>query len=151
MTLTNHSRSLKVAFVFTMVFIIVHMLPFKEKSWPLITSMVLLVPSENPGHLFRRAGERIVGTCIGACFGIAALQLELHMGFDAMLPVCFVGAAIGGWFSRSRFPYASLIICVTMAVVVNAAPGDFHTALHRTMGIIIGAILSAILGTIIRI
>lgn len=137
--------------IFIIVFVIVHMMGFKEKSWPLITSMVLSIPANDHRHLLNRAFERICGTLTGAAIGIMALQIEKWISFPAMLPLCFVGAAFAGYGSRSKLPYAAVIVAVTMAVVVNAPAGDLHVAMARVMGIGIGIVITSIVGWLLRI
>ncbi|EKK5568050.1 FUSC family protein [Enterobacter hormaechei] len=152
MTNMNHSRALKVGTVFTLVFLVVHAIGFKERSWPLITAMVLLIPANDHRHLLNRAFQRICGTLVGAAIGILALQLEKLWSFPAMLPLCFIGAALASYgYRNQRVAYAAVIVAVTMAVIVNAPAGDLHVAMARVMGISIGIVLTSVLGWFLRV
>lgn len=151
MTNSNESRAVKVGITFVVIFCIVHALGMEQASWPLITGMVLMIPAQNHVHLMKRAAERIAGTLCGALVGILALHIEKTWGFYAMLPFGAIGAGLGGYFARSRFPYAATIFCVTMAVVFNAPAGDIHRALERVVGVLLGVVLSTAMGILLRI
>ncbi|ECZ0806963.1 hypothetical protein F7430_22740 [Salmonella enterica] len=151
MTNSNESRAFKVAITFIVIFCVVHALHMEQASWPLITGMVLMIPATDHRHLLRRAGERVLGTVCGAALGILALHIEKTYGFYAMLPIAALGAGIGGYYARSRFPYAAIIFCVTMAVVFNAPAGDLHRAFERVFGVLLGVVLSSIMGILLRI
>lgn len=134
----HSERAVKMAIAFVVTFSVVHFLGFQERSWPLITLCVLMMPSDNRKHVYNRACQRLIGTLIGAGFGVAALFIE-KTSFLAMLPLAAVVVGIGAYYARSKFSYAATVTAITMAVVMNAAPGDIHTALARLMGISIGA------------
>ncbi|EDY2030097.1 hypothetical protein GTB64_004539 [Salmonella enterica] len=151
MTLQNQYRALKIGACFVVVFVAVHLMGFQERSWPLITAMVLMIPAQDHHHLFRRAGERCAGTLLGALIGVVALQVEKDLSFSAMLPLCFLGAVFAAYYSRSKYPYAAVIVAVTMAVVVNAPAGDLHIAMLRVAGVLIGIVISSAMGWALRL
>lgn len=140
-------HALRIALAFVCTFMVVHLLGIHERSWPLITVVVVLVPTQNRKGLLYRAAQRIAGTLIGAAIGLLALWVETFSQ-PAMIVLCAFGASLCGYFYHSRHPYAALILGVTMAVVVNAPAGDIHTALMRIMGVLLGCLLATFFGSV---
>jgi len=146
----HQQRAVKFAFAYLITFAFVHFSGFTARSWPLITLTVLMVPADARHHVYKRSFNRIGGTLIGAMIGIVALQLEYYVSFYAMLPLVAVGAALAAGFARhERFSYASIVIAITMAVVINAPAGDFHTAIMRISGIVFGAVMATIFSVLL--
>ena len=140
-------HALRIALAFVCTFMVVHMLGIHERSWPLITVVVVLVPTQDRKGLFYRAAQRIAGTFLGAAIGLLALWVETFSQ-PAMIVLCAFGASLCGYFYHSRHPYAALIMGVTMAVVVNAPAGDIHTALMRILGVLLGCLLATFFGSV---
>jgi len=145
---SQEAKAIKIAFAFTITFIMVHFSGFNERSWPLITLIVLIVPAQNRKHIFFRIGERVLATLTGSAIGVIALFLE-KIDFLLMVPVVAFGAFVYGYFAKSKLPYASIIVGVTLAVIINAPAGDIHIALMRIAGICLGAISAAIFSVLL--
>ncbi|EAA8200105.1 FUSC family protein [Salmonella enterica] len=145
---SQEAKAIKIAIAFTITFIMVHFSGFNERSWPLITLIVLIVPAQNRKHIFFRIGERVLGTLTGSAIGVIALFLE-KIDFLLMVPVVAFGAFVCGYFAKSKLPYASIIVGVTLAVIINAPAGDIHIALMRIAGICLGAISAAIFSVLL--
>ncbi|ENB2448785.1 FUSC family protein [Salmonella enterica] len=108
----------------------------------------MIVPAQNRKHIFFRIGERVLGTLTGSAIGVIALFLE-KIDFLLMVPVVAFGAFVCGYFAKSKLPYASIIVGVTLAVIINAPAGDIHIALMRIAGICLGAISAAIFSVLL--
>lgn len=136
-------HAFRIALAFVVTFLIVEALGIHERSWPLITLCVTLVPSSSAKDTLFKAAQRVCGTLCGAAIGLLALWAETFSQ-----PLMFIIAAIGagccGYFYHGKYPYAALILGVTMAVVCNAPAGTYHVALMRILGVLIGCVISSI-------
>lgn len=65
-----------------------------------------------------------------------------------MMVFMAIAAGCAGYAYHGRYPYAAMIVGVTMAVVVNAPAGDTHVAMMRVLGVCIGSIIATIFGVL---
>ncbi|CAD5360587.1 membrane protein [Enterobacter hormaechei] len=140
-------HGVRVSISFVVTFLLIRLLKLPDHSWPLITIIVVMGPVSYMGNVLPRAIERIAGTLTGAVFGIIALHLEIY-SLTLMLLWCGIAAFICGYLALSKYPYAALLIGVTLAVVGSAPAGDIQTALWRSTNIIIGCFLAIVFTSI---
>ncbi|TKI05169.1 FUSC family protein [Martelella alba] len=141
------THGLRIGLAFVLTFLIIRFLDIPERTWPLITLVVVMGPISFWGNVVQRAMQRIAGTIFGAASGLIALRLELF-SLPIMLAWCGAVMFVCGYLTLGKRPYMALLIGITLAVVCGAGPGDMQTALWRSGDVIIGSLLALMFASI---
>ncbi|MDV5168563.1 FUSC family protein [Photobacterium rosenbergii] len=134
-----HGIRVSLAFIVTMLGINYFQLP--EGSWILTTIVVIMGSISYLGNVQVKAINRLIGTALGAFFGVIALLIS-HWSLSLMYIWCAVAMFICGYFALGKRAYAGLVIGITLSVVIGVAEQNLSLALLRVQDVAAGCILA---------
>ncbi|GAM55479.1 putative inner membrane protein [Vibrio ishigakensis] len=94
-----HGFRVAIAFVITMLFTGYFEIP--ERTWILITLVVVIGPISYLGNVLPRAWHRVLGTLIGAASGVLAIVLSQY-SLTAMYAWCAVVIFASAYYSLGK-------------------------------------------------
>jgi uncharacterized membrane protein (TIGR01666 family) len=129
-------HALRVAIVMLLGFIISKVLPFSHSYWILLTILVISKPGFSLTK--QRNYERILGTIVGACIGLATLQFveDKNILFSILL-VCMV---LSYSFQRKNYVVSVLFMTPYVLILFNfLGMGSVSVASERIIDTLIGS------------
>jgi uncharacterized membrane protein (TIGR01666 family) len=129
-------HALRVAIVMLLGFIISKVLPFSHSYWILLTILVISKPGFSLTK--QRNYERILGTIVGACIGLATLQFveDKNILFSVLL-VCMV---LSYSFQRKNYVVSVLFMTPYVLILFNfLGMGSVSVASERIIDTLIGS------------
>jgi uncharacterized membrane protein YccC len=134
-------HAFRVALAFLTSLHLVTLFDIPHGAWMLITVLVVIGSLPHLGSVFRKAGQRIVGTLIGGVAGILAIVLHRYsVSLSYGWMVLFAG--LSSYFALGRADYIALLSGITMAVVAGYGDNDMNGALWRSANVLAGALIA---------
>ncbi|WP_261834626.1 FUSC family protein [Vibrio ishigakensis] len=136
-----HGFRVAIAFVITMLFTGYFEIP--ERTWILITLVVVIGPISYLGNVLPRAWHRVLGTLIGAASGVLAIVLSQY-SLTAMYAWCAVVIFASAYYSLGKRPYVGILIGITLAVTIGGGDSDVSVALWRGFDVSVGCVIAVL-------
>jgi uncharacterized membrane protein YccC len=114
--------------------------PVPYFAWTSVTIVIIMLTLPQVGGALEKSIERIIGTIIGACYGIAILLLTSNPWVIALLAM--LGIAFTAYRATSKMGYAYLVAGFTLIMVLDGGSQSFEEALWRTGTILLGCIIA---------
>jgi uncharacterized membrane protein YccC len=134
---------------------VTQVLRLERPSWAVVTVLVMM-NSQYVGSIALKAILRVVGTIVGALLGVWLVGDYTSEPAIFLTVLFFVIACSGykfGQFPASQAPYAYFLVGVTVLSVATsgvAAPDQvWQTGLNRTLEILVGAVCSLVVTTLV--
>jgi uncharacterized membrane protein YccC len=114
--------------------------PVPYFAWTSVTIVIIMLTLPQVGGAVEKSIERIIGTILGACYGIAILLLTSNPWLIALLAM--FGIAVTAYRATSKMGYAYLVAGFTLIMVLDGGSQSFEEALWRTGTILLGCIIA---------
>ncbi|MDO5638302.1 MAG: FUSC family protein [Neisseria sp.] len=111
-------------------------------EWIAITVFVVLGMLQFQGAIYSKAVERLWGTLVGLCVGLALLWLNQHYFHDGWLfYLCLMLlSAAAGWNALGKSGYMAMLAGLTMCMLLGEEGSDWlGGSMMRALNVIIGA------------
>ena len=111
-------------------------------EWIAITVFVVLGMLQFQGAIYSKAVERLLGTLIGLCVGLALLWLNqhyFHNGWLFYLCLMLLSAA-AGWSALGKSGYMAMLAGLTICMLLGEEGSDWlGGSMMRALNVVIGA------------
>ncbi|WP_261816572.1 FUSC family protein [Vibrio gallicus] len=134
-------HSVRVALAFMLTMLLTGYFDVPERTWILITLVVVIVPMSYLGNVLPRAWHRVLGTIIGAGSGVLAIAISQY-SFIATLIWCGAVIYISAYYSQGKRPYVCILVCITLSVTAGGGDSDVSVALWRAFDVSIGCAIA---------
>ncbi len=114
--------------------------PVPYFTWTSVTIVIIMLTLPQVGGALEKSIQRIIGTAIGACYGIAILLLTSNPWLIALLAM--LGLAATAYRATSKMGYAYLVAGFTLIMVLDGGRLSFEEALWRTGTIMLGCVIA---------
>lgn len=109
-------------------------------AWTSVTIVIIMLTLPQVGGALEKSIERIIGTLIGACYGIVILLITANPWLIALLVMS--GIAFTAYRATMKMGYAYLVAGFTLIMVIDGGSQSFEEALWRTGTILLGCFLA---------
>lgn len=114
--------------------------PVPYFAWTSVTIVIIMLTLPQVGGALEKSIERIIGTIIGACYGILILLITNNPLTIALLVM--LGIAATAYRATSKMGYAYLVAGFTLIMVIDGGQHSFDEALWRTGTILLGCFIA---------
>jgi uncharacterized membrane protein YccC len=137
-------RGLVVALAGALTLVVARLLDVAEEYWAVISAII--VADALIGASLAAAGNRLLGTAIGAVFGVATLLLFGSGALSVALAVGLTFFACG----LARLNASQRLACATAAIVVLLpSTTTWETGLNRFIDVVVGVGVAVIVSTVV--
>ncbi|SAK49634.1 membrane protein [Caballeronia hypogeia] len=111
--------------------------------WATVSVLVVVGGLQHYGNIRKKAGERAIGTMLGAGFGLVLILAQTLTGslmvFFVLMCVIAGGCA---YYAIGKAGYVALLTGITMVIVSGHGDLPFTTGLWRTANVMIGVVIA---------
>jgi uncharacterized membrane protein YccC len=111
--------------------------------WASVSFLVVIGGLQHHGNIRKKAGERAIGTIIGAGCGLSLIIVQSIFGSLALFFVLM--SAITGacaYYAIGKAGYVALLTAITMVIVSGHGDLPFDVGLWRTANVMIGIVIA---------
>lgn len=111
--------------------------------WASVTLLVVIGGLQHQGFIRKKAGERALGTLLGALIGLTLIVVQAVSGSLATTYVLMsVIAGVCGYYAIGKPGYIALLTAITMCIVAGHGDNLIDTGLWRTLNVMIGIVIA---------
>jgi uncharacterized membrane protein YccC len=133
-----HALRVMLAFLFGLMLNI--SLPIQHGSWMLVTIVIVLSNTPHLGAVAQKAGQRLLGTILGALAGLLAIMLYR---VSPLLCYSWMAAVISmsAYHAIGKAGYTAVMIGISLVIVAGVGDGTVTEALWRTGNVALGSMI----------
>jgi len=139
----RHIRILHV-FKISLALLIAHFInyvyPVPYFAWTSVTIVIIMLTLPQVGGALEKSLQRVLGTVLGALYGIAILTITDQPAVIALLAL--LGIALTAYRGAGRMGYAYLVAGFTLMIVLDGGKQGMHEAIWRTATILLGCVIA---------
>ncbi|SDV49096.1 FUSC family protein [Chitinasiproducens palmae] len=111
--------------------------------WSSVTVLVVIGGLQHHGNIRKKAGERAIGTLLGAAVGLLciAVQAAFAQTWLTFLVMSFF-AAVCAYYAIGKAGYIALLAAITMCIVAEQGDAALDVGLWRTANVLIGIVIA---------
>ncbi|CAL8474618.1 FUSC family protein [Caballeronia sp. S22] len=118
--------------------------------WASVSVLVVIGGLQHYGNIRKKAGERAIGTMLGAFFGLTLILAQMLTGsvmvFFVLMCVIAGGCA---YYAIGKAGYVALLTAITMVIVSGHGDLPLSTGLWRTANVMIGVVIALALSFVL--
>ncbi|WP_409422170.1 FUSC family protein [Pseudaeromonas sp. ZJS20] len=139
-------RHIRVIHVFkiSLALLIAHLIndlyPVPYFAWTSVTIVIIMLTLPQVGGTLEKSLQRVVGTILGALYGILILSLTANPAVIAGLTL--LGIALTAYRASGRMGYSYLVAGFTLMIVIDGGKQGMTEAVWRTGTILLGCFIA---------
>lgn len=114
--------------------------PVPYFTWTSVTIVIIMLTLPQVGGALEKSIQRIIGTCIGALYGIGILFITSNTWLIAFLAM--LGIAFTAYQATRKMGYAYLVAGFTLIMVLDGGSLSLQEAYWRTGTILLGCVIA---------
>jgi len=131
------------------IFLIIGVLGIPHGSWALISALMVMGTLPHVGGVVIKGAQRLVGTILGALYGLVLLSLPIHsLIISDLITLAGIAWALYATF-RTRYGYSALVFGITILMVVGDGNPELSTGLWRSINVIFGTTTAIVVTLVI--
>lgn len=131
---------LKISLALLIAHVINYLYPVPYFAWTSVTIVIIMLTLPQVGGTLEKSIQRVVGTVVGALYGIIILSLTAQPILIAGLVL--LGIALTAYRAAGRMGYAYLVAGFTLMIVIDGGRQGMHEAIWRTGTILLGCVIA---------
>lgn len=139
----RHIRVIHVAKI-CLALLIAHLInatfPVPYFTWTSVTIVIIMLTLPQVGGALEKSIQRIIGTCVGAFYGIGILYITASPWLIALLAMA--GIAVAAYQATKKMGYAYLVAGFTLIMVLDGGSQSLQEAYWRTGTILLGCVIA---------
>ncbi|SAK76403.1 membrane protein [Caballeronia fortuita] len=111
--------------------------------WATVSVLVVVGGLQHYGNIRKKAGERAIGTMLGAAFGLVLILAQTLTGSVMVffLLMCLIAGGCA-YYAIGKPGYVALLTAITMVIVSGHGDLPLSTGLWRTANVLIGVVIA---------
>ncbi|EPC03397.1 hypothetical protein L861_17820 [Litchfieldella anticariensis FP35 = DSM 16096] len=131
----------RVSLALTTTFSIIHLFSIPHSGWALVSTIMVMGNLPHIGGVLDKAGQRLLGTLLGASWGILLILLPVPL--PSFIPLgALAGIAVATYATfANRYGYSGLMFGISLLLVLGEGHQDLTIALWRSFDVILGTVV----------
>lgn len=130
----------KISLALLIAHIINYLYPVPYFAWTSVTIVIIMLTLPQVGGTLEKSLQRVVGTVLGALYGILILSLTSNPALIAGLTL--LGIALTAYRASGRMGYSYLVAGFTLMIVIDGGKQGMAEAAWRTGTILLGCVIA---------
>ncbi|GGY07117.1 FUSC family protein [Litchfieldella qijiaojingensis] len=132
---------LRITLALAITFSIIHLFPIPHSGWALVSTIMVMGNLPHIGGVLDKASQRLLGTLLGASWGILLILLPVPL--PGLIPLgTLAGIAVANYVTfANRHGYSGLMFSISLLLVVGGGHQDLSVALWRSFDVLLGTLV----------
>ncbi|MFC3282578.1 FUSC family protein [Litchfieldella rifensis] len=132
---------LRITLALAITFSITNLFAIPHSGWALVSTIMVMGNLPHIGGVLDKASQRLLGTFLGASWGILLILLPVPLpGFMPLATLAGIAVATYATFAN-RYGYSGLMFGISLLLVVGDGHQDLGVALWRSFDVILGTLV----------
>ncbi len=130
----------KISLALLIAHLINYLYPVPYFAWTSVTIVIIMLTLPQVGGTLEKSLQRVLGTVVGALYGIFILSITEQPVLIALLAL--LGIALTAYRGAGRMGYAYLVAGFTLMIVLDGGKQGMQEAIWRTATILLGCVIA---------